>query len=1052
MLSAVVSLKQVLVGHARALGSASPAIFLLAHAVCCAAPAPVGAWDFDDSNNLLKATVGADLTLQGTVVPVAGARAGDGAARIGIGSYFECAHGLSPGLFQTLVNRYSLLIDFRLLALGPWYCFFQTDSSNQTDGDCFVRAADGAIGVAQTGYSGTPASAGVWQRLIVSVDNLAGIYRLYLDGEEILRGNPQVVDGRFSLEPLLLLFADNDGEDAELDVSRVAIYAACLSGADAAELGGVLSIVPGNNPPAIGAGSGPTSVVTGQTAEWSAIATDPESDTVQVRVDWGDGSDLSPWSTLAGSGQTHLFSHIFRRAGTYVVRALPRDAKGQTGVWTELVQVSVSGSAIVQYLTPPYLQNPRTNAITVMWELDGQADAEVRYGPDMAYGQVAVAQHSASSAGTEVYRCTLTNLLPGRSYFYQVQTGTNQGPSGQFSTAPLGSPDFSFAVWSDSQGSNHGSYPADPLEPTKSMFRHMATNGISLAVTSGDLAESGASYTDTRQFYLDRVAALLGTRVPWYVAWGNHDGGPTTVIRQFADLPSQERPGFGPGYGSYSFDYGGCHFICIDNASSYEDIPNWLAQDLASEANRQARFTFLFVHVPPFCEVWLDGDAWLRANLVPLMESYGVDACFSGHTHEYERGESNGVFYCVTGGGCWLDIPEVLITDWPQITVGGFSDIPGIVRPRPDAGGGLINEYVRVDVRGDTFTASMTAFSPDGSVVGVLDQFAKTRSPEPQPLDLLYAEDFETVPEFALPAGWTATHHTTIDADTQDPNDPRSNLYLTWTVVSSNRLGTVFGGNRLSVPGIVNGRCIYAESDQRSGVQLQYFTTPDLNVKAATNVQVQFKSNYMQNQDSLAALEYSVDQGQTWLPALYLLDGNDVVRAIDGSADGAATFTRVDPSGVPTADGTAAFGGTYGEHILSRPFSNLGPYVQARADDDPTESKRIESVRLTAADGRQTVRLRFTLVGTSSWFWGIDDLQLLGRLPTSASPLITSVSLSTEGIRIEWRAAAGQIQVQRCGSIGSLWENVSAPIDAAQGFAVVPVVGDLGFLRLQLSP
>ena len=81
----------------------------------------------------------------------------------------------------------------------------------------------------------------------------------------------------------------------------------------------------------------------------------------------------------------------------------------------------------------------------------------------------------------------------------------------------------------------------------------------------------------------------------------------------------------------------------------------------------------------------------------------------------------------------------------------------------------------------------------------------------------------------------------------------------------------------------------------------------------------------MQNQDSLAALEYSVDQGQTWLPALYLLDGNDVIRAIDGNVDGAATFTRVDPSGVPTADGTAAFGGTYGGCWLWRAVTtNLG--------------------------------------------------------------------------------------------------------------------------------
>ena len=161
------------------------------------------------------------------------------------------------------------------------------------------------------------------------------------------------------------------------------------------------------------------------------------------------------------------------------------------------------------------------------------------------------------------------------------------------------------------------------------------------------------------------------------MAWGNHDGGSSTVIRQFADLPSQQRPGYGPGYGSYSFDYAGCHFICIDYASSALDIATWLEGDLQSTANRNARFTFLFIHVPPYCELWIDGDAGLRAALVPLMEEYGVDVCFSGHTHEYSRGFLNGVHYCITGGGSWLDSPEVLVADWPHMTVGGQHAIPG---------------------------------------------------------------------------------------------------------------------------------------------------------------------------------------------------------------------------------------------------------------------------------------------------------------------------------------------------------------------------------------
>jgi len=37
--------------------------------------------------------------------------------------------------------------------------------------------------------------------------------------------------------------------------------------------------------------------------------------------------------------------------------------------------------------------------------------------------------------------------------------------------------------------------------------------------------------------------------------------------------------------------------------------------------------------------------------LVPLFELYDVDMVFTGHDHNYEHGEVNGIHYVVTGGG-----------------------------------------------------------------------------------------------------------------------------------------------------------------------------------------------------------------------------------------------------------------------------------------------------------------------------------------------------------------------------------------------------------------
>ncbi len=1116
----------------------------------------MGAWDFDDAQRLGKATVGRGLRLVGQHQAVAGVRTGDGAARVGVGSYYECEHGLQPQAPARAVNRFSLLFDVRIPVLGPWYCLFQTDPDNASDGDCFVRASSGTVGVGATGYSTKPVIAGRWHRVLVTADHAAGIYRIFLDGERILEGSGQAVDGRLSLAPTLLLFGDEDGEDGVLDVSRVAVYDVCLSEAEAAELGGVGSGDSSNQPPWLNAGAaGPAEVKTGEGVVYRFTAQDPEGSRVSLQVDWGDGSGLSGWSALVASGTPVEMAHTYRWPGIWSVRGLARDETGAVGTWVTVQAVTVSGLAQVALTTAPYLQHVRADGMTIMWEADGLAAAVVEYGTGGTTAGTVTAGAQASGANTWIYRAVLRGLEAGTDYVFRVRMGALEA-AGSFSTAPQGEPDFAFAVWGDSQGSNHGSYGADPMEPTKSMFRHMAATGVDLAVTVGDLAENGDAYGDTRQYYLDRVAGLLGSTVPWFVAWGNHDAGPSSVIRRFADLPSQGRAGFHAGYGSYSFDYAGCHFVCLDYASAGADIAQWLEGDLQSAAAQQARFRFLFVHVPPYCELWIDGDSALRSALVPLMERYGVDVCFSGHTHEYSRGFLNGVHYCITGGGSWLDFPEVLVRDWPHMTVGGYHAIDGVTRPGPERGGGLINHYVRVDVRGNSFAASMIGFEPDGTVAGVLDRFGANRVPpsarpqtpvlggpaevdvwggagleltcsafaDPDPgdghwrsvwrlsrtadvqsgagieleaitgpgvvvwrpslagllpgrtvyasvqhvstdgqasafappwairlrPDVVFEEGFDSVPEFHLPVGWTAAHRTTVDRDAEDPEDPRSSTYLTWTVVSRERLARVFGANRVNVPEVVRGQSIYAESDHRSGVQLQYLFSPEVDLRGVTNVVLALRSNYMQNQDSMAAVECSLDGGGSWQPVAYFLDGPDVVAGAGGAGvDGVATFTRIDDSGVPTADGRQASGGTYGEHVLARPFEALAGRVFARANDDPTDGKRVERWRLAVADGQSRVRFRLALMGTASWFWGIDDFGLYGEGVEEGVWRVVGVRRVEGGMEVAWEGPEEVVQLQFRSRLGAgAWSYWGEAMPAGQRVVVVPMPGEAGYFRL----
>ncbi len=209
-------------------------------------PAPTGAWEFN-APDPGAATVGAPLQLVGPAESITGAYAEDGAIRIGEGSYYVCTHGIAPNGGGAKVNEWTLLIDFSYPASSlsdppnGYNDLFQTDPTNADDSDWTITSS-GAVGIGAVGYSdayGYRTQADTWYRMVIVVDN--GVrYDVYFDGVQIFKGTPQGIDGRFSLAEALLLFAagyNQDGDDATINVSTVAIWDTPLSANDILTLG-----------------------------------------------------------------------------------------------------------------------------------------------------------------------------------------------------------------------------------------------------------------------------------------------------------------------------------------------------------------------------------------------------------------------------------------------------------------------------------------------------------------------------------------------------------------------------------------------------------------------------------------------------------------------------------------------------------------------------------------------------------------------------------------------------------------------------------------------
>ncbi|MDP3148082.1 MAG: metallophosphoesterase [Ignavibacteria bacterium] len=214
-------------------------VFFLSPAIYSQVSSPKGWWKFDDPSNPLVAeqNYGTDLQLVGTHQVIDGPEIGNGAVKIGIGSYYKMFHGIPPnGGGHRLVNEYSIQIDFRIPALDGWHCFFQTSPTNKDDGDCFINTA-GNVGVAITGYSTYAVKPDEWYRLVISVKNETQ-YKYYLDGQLLLDGIVQPIDGRLALDDPLLVFADDDGEDGEIDCAEIAIWDVPLTLEEIVSLGG----------------------------------------------------------------------------------------------------------------------------------------------------------------------------------------------------------------------------------------------------------------------------------------------------------------------------------------------------------------------------------------------------------------------------------------------------------------------------------------------------------------------------------------------------------------------------------------------------------------------------------------------------------------------------------------------------------------------------------------------------------------------------------------------------------------------------------------------
>lgn len=294
----------------------------------------------------------------------------------------------------------------------------------------------------------------------------------------------------------------------------------------------------------------------------------------------------------------------------------------------------------------PYLMWVTRTAVSVRWETKTPVVGRVDFGASEALGRTI---EEASARTTHELR--LTGLEPDTEYHYRVVYDDGALPTRRFRTAPPDDSDapFRFIVWGDNQDG-----PAT-FDDLVSIMYELEPR---FAVSVGDCVQNG-----TRGEYRSQLfspMAGFADEVPFLVAAGNHERYSDPDANLFSEYFSQ--PGDEHCFG---WRYGGLFVLFIDT-----DLPldgengqrECIETALSSEAARTARIQAAAFHKPPRVEWWFGGllafpdsmeAPWVREELEPLLESYGVDVVFNGHNHLYAHTPETpgGITWITTGGG-----------------------------------------------------------------------------------------------------------------------------------------------------------------------------------------------------------------------------------------------------------------------------------------------------------------------------------------------------------------------------------------------------------------
>jgi len=295
----------------------------------------------------------------------------------------------------------------------------------------------------------------------------------------------------------------------------------------------------------------------------------------------------------------------------------------------------------------PYLQVGTSSNVIVRWRTSVPSSTRVLYGTNLANLTLGVSNATAVAD----HEITLTGLLPDTKYFYSIGTSTQMLAGDAtyfFRTSPQPGAAHPTRIWAIG---DFGTGFLAQQNVRDAYYNFTGTRHTDMWLMLGDNAYNTGQDHEYQSYVFNVYPTLFRQAVVW-PAVGNHD---TSFFQTLSDdydyyriftMPTNGQAG-GVASGTehfYSFDYANIHFVCLDSMTAIYREPDgpmaeWLRADLA---DTMQDWIIVYFHHPAYTKGSHDSDVEfelieMRENIVPILESFGVDLILSGHSHAYER-------------------------------------------------------------------------------------------------------------------------------------------------------------------------------------------------------------------------------------------------------------------------------------------------------------------------------------------------------------------------------------------------------------------------------